>query len=178
MSDYGTLVKPGTLHLERVLPGPIERVWEYLTDGDKRGTWLAAGPMEYRVGGSVELVFHNNSLSRADDPAPEKYADVEGLRMLGRVTRFDPPHALSYTWGEPDYEESEVHFDLSEQGDQVLLVITHERLGDDPAMLIGVASGWHAHTELLRHLLGGTKAPSYWKTQARLEREYGDRLKV
>lgn len=36
MSDYGTHSEPNTLRLERVLPGPIERVWEYLTDSEKR----------------------------------------------------------------------------------------------------------------------------------------------
>jgi len=30
------------------LPGPIERVWEYLTDPDKRARWFAGGPMEPR----------------------------------------------------------------------------------------------------------------------------------
>ena len=28
-----TLVEPGTVRLERLLPGPVERVWAYLTDG-------------------------------------------------------------------------------------------------------------------------------------------------
>jgi hypothetical protein len=35
--DYGVVTAPDTVHLERLLPGPIERVWSYLTDSEKRG---------------------------------------------------------------------------------------------------------------------------------------------
>ena len=34
--DFGTLIEPTTLKIERMLPGPIERVWSYLTDNDLR----------------------------------------------------------------------------------------------------------------------------------------------
>ena len=33
---YGTLIEPATLKIERLLPGPIERVWAYLTDSELR----------------------------------------------------------------------------------------------------------------------------------------------
>ena len=63
-----TLVKPSTIRLERLLPGPVERVWAYLTESKKRATWLAAGEFDLRVGGKVELHFQNSKLS--DDVAP------------------------------------------------------------------------------------------------------------
>jgi uncharacterized protein YndB with AHSA1/START domain len=63
MSEFGTFTKPGTVRLERLLPGPIERIWAYLTEPDKRAVWLAGGPMELRVGGRVELQFHHADLS-------------------------------------------------------------------------------------------------------------------
>ena len=40
---YGALSEPSTLTIQRMLPGPIERVWAYLTDSDLRRKWLAAG---------------------------------------------------------------------------------------------------------------------------------------
>lgn len=46
MNDYGMIIEPGTLRIQRLLPGPIERVWAYLTESDKRATWLAAGAMK------------------------------------------------------------------------------------------------------------------------------------
>lgn len=30
------LVAPDTLRIERILPGPIERIWPFLTESDKR----------------------------------------------------------------------------------------------------------------------------------------------
>ena len=35
-----------TLHLDRLLPGPIDRVWSFLVDGELRARWLAGGPIE------------------------------------------------------------------------------------------------------------------------------------
>ena len=34
-NTFGVLVEPGTIRFERILPGPIERVWEYLNDAQK-----------------------------------------------------------------------------------------------------------------------------------------------
>ena len=69
---YGVVSAPGTVRIERLLPGPIERVWAYITDSEKRRKWLASGPMELKPGGQVELVFRNSELSRDAGPTPEK----------------------------------------------------------------------------------------------------------
>jgi uncharacterized protein YndB with AHSA1/START domain len=45
------------MRLERLLPGPVERVWAYLTESEKRATWLCGGEFELRVGGRVRLEF-------------------------------------------------------------------------------------------------------------------------
>jgi uncharacterized protein YndB with AHSA1/START domain len=47
---YGALIEPATLKIERLLPGPIERVWAYLTESELRRQWLAAGQMEMKSG--------------------------------------------------------------------------------------------------------------------------------
>ena len=52
MTDEGKVLSPTEVRFERLLPGPIETVWAYLTDSKMRGEWLASGPMELRVGGS------------------------------------------------------------------------------------------------------------------------------
>jgi len=56
---YGALTEPATLTIERLLPGPIERVWAYLTESELRRKWLAAGPMEMKVGAPFEFVWRN-----------------------------------------------------------------------------------------------------------------------
>jgi len=45
MSEFGVLTEARTIRFQRLLPGPIERVWAFLTESDKRGRWLASGPM-------------------------------------------------------------------------------------------------------------------------------------
>ena len=54
-----TLIKPSTIRLERLLPGPVERVWVYLVDSRKRATWLAAGEFDLRLGGDVSVLLAN-----------------------------------------------------------------------------------------------------------------------
>ena len=173
MSDYGVVTAPGTVRLERTLPGPIERVWRYLTDSERRGTWLATGEMELRVGGRVEHVWHNNRLTTNDDPAPAKYASVaEEARMEGRITAVDPPRLLSYTWGgAPGEQDSVVTFELAPVGDDVRLVLTHRRLTTRDALL-GVSAGWHAHLDVLSDRLAGRTPSGFWRNHTRLEGEY------
>jgi uncharacterized protein YndB with AHSA1/START domain len=177
MSEYGVVTEPGMVRLERILPGPIDRVWSYLVDSEKRGTWLATGEIEPRVGGRVEHVWRNNAHTPDDDPAPAKYADIaEYARMEGRVTAYDPPRRLAYTWeGGPAEGESEVTFELSARGADVLLVLTHRRLVTRDGML-GVSSGWHAHLDVLAARLAGRTPPGFWRTHAKLEVEYGRRI--
>ena len=43
VDPYGVLTEPATLTIQRFLPGPVERVWAYLTESDLRRKWLAAG---------------------------------------------------------------------------------------------------------------------------------------
>ena len=73
MNDYGVLTEPGTVRIQRMLPGPIERVWAYLTESEKRRTWLASGEMEPQVGGQVHLEFNNSELTDDATPPPERY---------------------------------------------------------------------------------------------------------
>ena len=71
MKDYPSVLSPTEIRFERLLPGPIENVWTYLTDARKRGEWLASGPMDPRVGGKVALRFKHADLSPNQAPAPE-----------------------------------------------------------------------------------------------------------
>jgi hypothetical protein len=85
--EYGELTEPETFRIERLLPGPIERVWSYLTEPEKRKRWFGAGPMELRAGGRVKLQFKFSELSAEKTP-PTKGDECE---IPGRVTRCDPP---------------------------------------------------------------------------------------
>ena len=173
MSEFGVVTEPGTVRLERLLPGPVERVWAYLTESEKRATWLAGGPMELKAGGHVELHFRHSELS--GEPTPERYKAHDGHRMTGRVLRCDPPRVLSYSWGEGEGRNSEVTFELGPEGDRVRLVVTHRRLPNRKEM-VSVAGGWHAHLGILEDQLNGAEPRGFWSTHAGLEAEYEKRI--
>ena len=139
MDKYGVVIAPNTIRFERVLPGPIERVWAYLTESEKRAKWLASGAIDLYVGGEVELFWLHTTLdtTKPDEP-PEKYKN--GHYMKAKITRFEPPHVLGYTWGAREDALSEVVFELSERGNEVLLVLTHHRLPNQHDLL-GVSGG-------------------------------------
>lgn len=171
VTEYGVVTAADTVRIERLLPGPIERVWSYLTDSEKRGRWLSSGPMELRVGGRVEHFFRNSDLTKHEKP-PAKYARFDKeIRMEGKVTACDPPRLLAYTWNESWGEESEVTFELSPQGDDVRLILTHRRLPNRTEML-AVAAGWHTHLGILADRLSARTPPGFWSTFERLEAEY------
>ena len=174
-ADFGVRTAPDAVRVERLLPGPIERVWQYLTDPALRAQWLAGGEMDQRVGGDVDLVFHNNALTENDDPPPPKYEKHGGVSHLrGRVTECDPPRALAYTWGE-DADASHVRFELEARGDQVRLSVTHSRLASAEGML-SVASGWHTHLSVLRDRMNGRTPEGFWRSLTRVNAEYARRL--
>lgn len=169
----GIVSAPATVRVEKLLPGPVERIWDYLTDPAKRRLWLAAGIMEPHPGGQVEHLFRHRELS--DEATPERYRDFEDSpAMHGEVTQWDPPRALAYTWP-GDSGASEVTFELFPEGRDVLLVVTHRRLGD-PETMVSVASGWDAHLGILADRLAGDTPRGFWSTHARLEEIYRDRL--
>lgn len=160
---------PGELRLIRTLPGPIERVWEYLTDPGKRARWFAGGPMDLHPGGKMQLLFRHANLA-PDETPPEPYKQYHdpGTTMDGRVLRCEPPRLLAYTFG----DESDVTFELTPQGHQVLLVLTHRSRGTDIPEIGNYASGWHTHLALLIAQLAGAPRPPFWATHARLKDVY------
>ncbi len=165
---YGVLTGPTTLKIQRLLPGPLDRVWAYLTDSDLRRKWLAAGPMELKVDAPFELVWRNDELSGA--PVNRPAAFPEELRMESRITEVDPPRKLSFTWE----GSGDVTFELERQGDEVLLTVIHRRLPDRDTLL-EVAAGWHTHLDVWAARAAGKEPEPFWASWSRLRDEY-DRL--
>jgi uncharacterized protein YndB with AHSA1/START domain len=168
---YGTLIEPATLQIQRLLPGPIERVWAYLTESDLRRQWLAAGDMKPETGAAFELVWRNNELTDPPGTRPEGFGDEH--RMQSRITTFDSPHRLVITWG----TNSEVSFDLAPAGSRVLLTLIHRRIPDRGTTLL-VGPGWHMHLDVLVARLSGTEIGPFWDGWSRLRTEYERRIPV
>jgi uncharacterized protein YndB with AHSA1/START domain len=173
MNDPATATATDTLRIERTLPGPIERVWAYLTDSRKRATWFAGGEFELRPGGKAELRFDNSSLS-ADKSPPEKYRDVDGSVMKSRITQCDPQRLLAFTM-EMGGESSEVTFELAPRGKDTHLIVTHRRLNSRDLM-VNIASGWDTHLGILEDQLRGVEPRPFWTTHSKLQKEYASRL--
>jgi len=166
---YGVLTEPATLKIQRLLPGPIERVWAYLTESELRRQWLAAGKMEMKVGAPFELVWRNEELNNPPSQRPAGFP--EERRMQSRITELDPPRKLAFTWE----GSGDVSFELDPKGDQVLLTVIHRRL-PDRASLLGVGAGWHTHLDLLVAHTIGKKPEPFWDVWSRVRREYDRRM--
>ena len=168
-SAYGELIEPTTLKIQRFLPGPIERVWDYLTDSDLRRQWLASGDMEMKKGAEFELVWRNNELTDPPGHRPEGFGDEH--RMTSRIVEADPPRKLVFTWG----NSGDVSFGLEPKGERVLLTVIHRRLPDRKVMLM-VGAGWHMHLDVLVARVSGTAVEPFWDGWVRLKADYDKRL--
>jgi uncharacterized protein YndB with AHSA1/START domain len=169
LDAHGELIEPATLKIQRLLPGPIERVWAYLTESELRRQWLAAGDMEMKAGAHFELVWRNDELTDPPGERPSGFSDEQ--RMQSRITELDPPRKLSIAWG----GSGDVSFELAPQGKDVLLTVIHRRL-PDRATLLKVAAGWHMHLDILAARAGGGRAEPFWDGWSRLQKEYDRRL--
>lgn len=165
---YGVLTDLDTLRIQRLLPGPIERVWAHFVDADLRRRWLAAGEMGTEPGSSFELVWRNDELTDPPGRRPDGFGEEH--RMTGRITEIDPPRRLAFTWG----DTGGVTIELEPAGEEVLLTVTHRRLPEGPSSL-NVRAGWHAHLDLLADRLSGRTPEPHWDHWTRLKAEYEGR---
>jgi uncharacterized protein YndB with AHSA1/START domain len=137
MTGDGELIEDSrTLRFIRLLPGPIERVWDYLAGADKLSSWLGAGTIEPRVGGAV---------------------NIQGGHITGVVLDWSPPRRLAYTWIVPDADGasliSQVAFALELDGDKVRLTLTAGAIL--PGFELPSLTGWDSLLTALEMRLGG-----------------------
>jgi len=166
---YGALVEPATLKVERRLPGPIDRVWAYLTQSDLRRQWLASGEMQPKTGTSFELTWRNDELTDPPGVRPEGMGAVHSQEC--RLLAFDPPHRLAFTFG----GAGEVRFELAEDGADVRLTLIHSRAPNRSTLLM-VSAGWHMHLDVLAARLADRRPEPFWDGWERLKSEYDRRL--
>jgi uncharacterized protein YndB with AHSA1/START domain len=164
-----TLAAPDTVRLERLLPGPVERVWSFITESDKRARWLAGGEFDLRMGGKIRLEFEHARLS-SDKVTPEKYRGKGKGVFEGVITRLEPNRVLAHTWNMGELD-SEVTYTLEPRGKDVLLTVEHRRVKPRD-LVMSIMSGWDVHTGILADVLNGVEPRPFWTTHAKLEKEY------
>lgn len=166
--DYATVTAPQTVRLQRLLPGPVERIWQYLTDSDLRRTWLAAGEMQPEAGTGFTLTWRNDQLTDPPGRKPDGFGPEHS--MDSTITGYDPPRRLAFTW-----LAGEVVFELEPVGDKVRLTVTHHGISDRANMLM-VGAGWHQHLDTLVSRARGDRPEPFWDGWTRLRDEYDARI--
>jgi len=169
VEDFGTVVGPRMIEIQRLLPGPIERIWDYLTKNELRRQWLASGDMQLKVGSEFTLTWRNDELATTEGVRPAGKSAEHTAQM--KITECDPPRKLSYTFG----NAGEVSFALAPAGNKILLTLIHRNAPDRGTML-GVSAGWHAHLDVLDAIVSGTKAKPFWDNWAALKPIYDARI--
>jgi uncharacterized protein YndB with AHSA1/START domain len=171
MSPDGSILDLHTVEFKRLLPGPIELAWDYLTKPELLKTWFADVTLEPRVGGDVTVRF-------SEDTCGGHTAGVNGT-----VREFRPPRVVAFTWfqlrRQPDgsikpSDEGEVRFELSEKGSKVLLTLLHSRL--PTAELSSHSAGWHTYLDNLESRVLGKGGIDYMATFGQLHPNYQERI--
>ncbi len=169
LDPYGVLTEPATVKIQRLLPGPIERVWAYLTESELRRKWLAAGEMKMELGAPFELVWRNDELTNPPGERPPGFGGEH--RMQSRITELDPPRKLAIAW----QGSGDVSFELEPKGNDVLLTVIHRHLPDRSTLLM-VSAGWHMHLDILVARASRKEPAPFWDGWSRLKKEYDRRL--
>jgi uncharacterized protein YndB with AHSA1/START domain len=167
-TGYATVIAPQTVRLQRLMPGPAERVWAYLTDSGLRRQWLAAGSMQPAAGTPFTLTWRNDELTDPPGRKPDGFGDEHS--MDSTITDYDAPRRLAFTWG-----GGEVVFELEPRGDQVLLTVTHAGISDHRNLLM-IGAGWHQHLDTLVARASGIAPAPFWDGWTRLHAEYAQRI--
>lgn len=170
---HGELIDQHTLRFERLLPGPIERVWDYLTKAELRAKWFADGEMEPKNGSALTLVWRNDELGARPGSPPEHMKGFGGTHQSQNVVlAWEPPHRLVFDWSDGiDNGRSQVEFLLEAEGDKVRLTLTHSRLNKSDNRY-KFASGWHIHLLMLTELLTGDVKSIFWESFDGVQQSY------
>ena len=179
MSEFGIRVDDSTVRFERFLPGPIEKVWAYLADSDKRGEWFTSGTLPAKVGERFEMRFHHADYSPHKSPPPPglETVDREPQVMNSILLALEPPRRLAFSFGqslEPS-QYTEVDIRLTPQADgKIKLTLTHSKLPDRDYAL-KISGGWHSHLAMLQHKAEGRVPPSIWDVWRQVDGVYDKR---
>lgn len=167
--DGSLVVEAGrtTITFRRRLPFPIEAVWAAITEPDQRKVWFGETTIEPSPGGAIEMM--------PDEPP----APPEAKRMSGRILAWQPPSpgqeaprsaVFAHEWRQRIVEDGIVRYELTEDGDQTILVFTHEGMGVRSAR--GFIPGEHAFLDRLTAHLAGAELPTWSERYAQVAPRY------
>jgi len=138
-NHLGTIKKAGTYYqanLVRILPHPLELVWEMLTDPSRFVDWLAPGSIELKEGGRAELNFQDS-----------------GIIIDSLVSQFKEHALLEYSWSSGDEPPRPVCWALESSDEGTQLTLTLGIPEDEDAARS--CAGWEAHLMMLAAAIEG-----------------------
>jgi uncharacterized protein YndB with AHSA1/START domain len=136
--------QPEIVYVSYIATTP-EALWSALTE--------TAFTKQYWFGRRVESAWQTGS------PITFWNDDGHGLDITGEILESSPPRRLSYTWRLEYSAElrregfSRVTFDLEPRGKLVRLTVTHDQLGTNDQINVGLRKGWPAIVSSLKSLL-------------------------
>jgi uncharacterized protein YndB with AHSA1/START domain len=138
-----------TLHLERVLQAPRERVFAACVEPEQLVEWW--GPSGFAAP-SVELDARDGGRYRITMQPP----DGEAFHLRGTYSEVNPPRRLVYTftWEEPDPDDQETVVELSffDHGEGTKLVLDQGPFATEGRHALHEA-GWNETLERLVQFL-------------------------
>jgi uncharacterized protein YndB with AHSA1/START domain len=144
------------VRFERRLSHSPERVWRAITEADELAKWFPD---------TIEGEFAPGSQVRFP-----KFVEM-GLPAVGKVTEFEPPRLLAYTWG-----TSELRFELEPDGDGCRLVFIDSLPREESAKN---AAGWEVCLDDLETALSGGEPGKVQPDRVfELHDEYAERFGV
>jgi uncharacterized protein YndB with AHSA1/START domain len=120
------------VRFKRDLAHPPERVWRAITEPEELAAWFP-DTIEGEFGPGSEVRF-------------PKFVEM-GLPSVGKVTEFDPPRLLAFSWG-----SSTLRFELEPAGDGCRLTFTDTLPREESAKN---AAGWEVCLDGLEARLAG-----------------------
>lgn len=124
------------VHLDRTLSHPIDKVWRAVTESGHLAQWFPAQvEIEMTPGGTVT------------------FDQGGGELMYGKVISLDPPHQITFSWG-----DDVLSFDLASEDGATRLRMTHAF--DDRAGGASFAAGWQACLAALAPVLADEPLPA------------------
>ena len=138
-AELGSIRKVGNqfeAELERLIDHNQQAVWSMLTDPARIVEWLAPGEIELKKGGTAKLNFVDS-----------------GIVIDSKVSEFEAPNLLEYSWSSPGEPERPVRWELTPEGNSTRLKLTLRVPGEED--VARSCAGWEAHLMMLLAAIEG-----------------------
>jgi len=142
--DYQTIEDRPALSFERRLSHPVDVVWRAITESGELQHWFPSriAVDELREGAEMTFTFEEMPI---DAPST----------MTGRVTEYDPPRRIAFSWG-----GDHLRFELEPLANEDACLLRLTVLLDAREKAARDSAGWHVCLDRLETLLAGDNGPA------------------